>query len=62
MKQHRWLRFALSNSAGSDRQLIPSPRASWSSETFDRVMNWIVGALLVAATMTVAIAQAHPPR
>jgi hypothetical protein len=32
-----------------------------NSESFDRVMNWVVGALLLSAVALLVRLQAHPP-
>jgi hypothetical protein len=32
-----------------------------AGDVFDRLMNWVVGALLVAATTAVVVLQVHPP-
>ncbi|HEV3261690.1 MAG TPA: hypothetical protein VG013_32875 [Gemmataceae bacterium] len=47
----------LSTAEGAGTVLVTSA----ARVSLDRLMNWVMGALLVAATSALVVVQAHPP-
>ncbi|HEV3263531.1 MAG TPA: hypothetical protein VG013_42235 [Gemmataceae bacterium] len=57
-----WLAYDVPAPGSCEERAAAGSPTSAASEALDRVMNWLVGVLLVAGVAALVVLQAHPPQ